>query len=314
MEKHACLLILEAVDFSMMSSSHSDDDSDLLDSESQNATIKSLETELSKITQQLQNFSPEQKKNRVGRPPKQKTTTQKSDPIHNICALVGKIITQLDGVLTENRDLRTRVERIEEREGTADSVETAEKSYAATLAGKRMPPQDSIHQFDTRIDQIEQESLSTTLKFDGDLIKTKIDDYNIEIEKDRPKFNRTVIQAVNKVQPGLLKEQDIDSINIVGKEKKHLKVKLNHCDKKINLLKTFKHLKPNNFYISQYLTRKRSFSLYKLKTLQKNNQTIERVYSYNGTICCKLNNTTKIFYLNNPESVDNFTSEHKLNE
>lgn len=302
-------------------STSSDSDTSSIASESQASAIDSLQSELKEITKQLQNFSPEKKKNKVGRPAKQKTpASQKSDSLHNLCTLVGRIVTQLDNVLTENKDLKTRLDRIEASDcgqvddnGTGRGV-TVNNSYASITANNSVPVSGAIHQFDTRIDIIDQESLSTTLKLDGSLIKNKIEAYANDTEKDRSKFNQTVIQTVNLVQPGLLVQEDVASINIVGRENKHIKVKLTSHEKKITLLKTFKLLKPTDFYISQYLTRNRSYSLFKLKNLKRNSDKVERVYSYNGSICCKLLNNNKIFHLNNPELIDNFITKHKLND
>jgi hypothetical protein len=63
------------------------------------------------------------------------------------------------------------------------------------------------------------------------------------------------VAEVNKLQANAINEEEIVSIGIVGKEKKHLKVKTTSTAEKIKVITLIK--KPENFSVSEYLTKPR---------------------------------------------------------
>lgn len=287
-----------------------------------------LQTELSKISdivKQLDNFTPIPKKNKVGRPklnptPPKPDESPVSRTLRDICALVQNIIKRLNSVQKENDHLKNRIttlEQVSPNSNTADNntpTTLPRTTFASVVANANIPANRTINNFDTRLDQIEQDSYSATLKLDGDLIKDKIRKLNEEETKDYIQFNKSIVREVNKIQSGLLKEEEVDYITIIGKEKKHLKVKLKSSATKINILRTLKENKPDNFYGSQYLTKNRAWCLFKLKSIKKHNTNISTVYSYKGSVCSKLVEGDKTFHLNTLSAIDEFIKDHKLNE
>jgi len=185
-------------------------------------------------------------------------------------------------------------------------------SYAAITKQNLPSTIKSITKFDSRLDQIEQDALSTTLKLGGNFISRKIDDFNKKSDKNHQLFNKSIISEVNKISPDLLSEDEVDFISIVGREKKHLKVKLNSSESKINILKSFKSNRPIDFFASQYLSKSRSWSLYKLKKIKSLNSTVKSVYCYSGSICCQFQNSDKVFHLNNSVAINQFILENNL--
>lgn len=295
------------------------------DSTSSVTQSSSLQSELKKIVEtvkQLDKFKPELKR-KVGRPaskpavpstPK-KTESTVPDILFKICSLTQKVLDRFTELEQENNSLRSRVDNLESAsgEGTLEA-HSSDSTFASVVAGKKIPTGKAINQIDTRLDQVEQSSLTTTIKLDGELIAEKIEKFSKEKTKNYSELNNFVVDQINRVSPDILEEEEVVSVAIFGKEKKHLKVKLGENLTKIKILKTFKEKKPTNFYISQYLTKNRALSLYRLKKIKQNNSNIESAYCYSGNICCRLTESNQVFYLNSSSSIDNFISEHNLNE
>ena len=59
---------------------------------------------------------------------------------------------------------------------------------------------------------------------------------------------------------------------------------------------------PTNIYINEYLTRKRSALLYKLRVIKKDNPAIGSAYTRNGSIYYKLHSDKNKQYIVNEES------------
>lgn len=305
-----------------MSDYDSDSSSKSDEPQSSSNPINSLQAELSKITsivKQLDDFKPEVKK-KVGRPKARPSTTQPDtntipNTLISFCTLAQKILLQLNTVHEENNSLKSRITKLEATSGTNSKENIATgRAFAAVVAGKSVPAPKAINQIDARLDQVEQLSLSTILKLDGELIAKKIEKHNSKDPKDHIKFTKDIIEEINKAGNNLVKEEEVTNVSIVGKDKKHLKVNVVTSEIKIKILKTFKLNKPVDFYASQYLTRNRVSSLFRLRSIKRGNPRVESVYSYSGNICCKLSNVDQIFYLNNSIAIDNFVSLHKLDE
>lgn len=310
----------------MMSDCDSDADSvHGVNQESQHSN--SLEADLASITklvEQLDQFKPELKK-KVGRPKSQPEKNTNPLPydisvpsiLNSICSLGHNILKHLNSIKKENNTLRSRLDILEsksEHPSPNPDPETSVHSYAAVVAGKHLSAPKAINEIDTRLDQIEQKSLDTTIKLDGDFITTKIASYNNNETGNHSVLTRLVVGEINNIVPNILTEKEVVSVSVVGRERKHFKVKLTENLAKIKILKSFKEKKPLHFYISQYLTKNRSFALYRLKKLKKNNEDIDSAYCYGGSVCCKLSGGDQRFTLNNSVAIDKFVSRHNLNE
>jgi len=282
--------------------------------------LKSELHSIIEIVKQLDDFKPEVRR-RPGRPkanPETPSTKQQSlsTPLFSLCNLTNKILCKLEKVQEENTHLKTLVESLQLTVGISEPYLAVEEelqgSNIRSYASVTKTTTKSISKIDSRLDQIEQDSLSTTLRLGGDFISNKINNFNKEATKNHQSFNKSVITDINKISQNLLAEEDVDYITIVGKEKKHLKVKLTSSDSKINILKSFKSRKPKDFFASQYLSKSRAWALFKLKKIKTLNPQLKSVYCYSGSICCQLVDSDKIFHLNNSLSINQFISDNNL--
>ena len=309
-----------------------------LDEDSSDIDI--LQSELDDIIKQLDNFRPEPKR-KVGRPknnptaPSTETSVTSSNTpsntgdnltltpvLSNICSLTQKIITHLAALDKDNKELKSKLLATDQQHVPRTSQNTSGDnlpkegiSYATIAAGPRVTNRKEINDIDARLDKIEQESLNATLKLDGDVIKGRLAETSTTEESQHKDLTRLLVADINKTAPGILTHSNITNINIIGKQKKHIKLKLDSSETKLQLMKIFKEKKPDNFFISQYLTKNRTRSFYRLKNIKKANNNISSVYCYSGNICCKLSSIKNhIFYLNSQEQIDKFLQEHDLKE
>ena len=114
---------------------------------------------------------------------------------------------------------------------------------------------------------MEQDSLSKTAMIHGisfeNLLENHLQDskYNVPDIKSA-KVQLFDIKSALKVQS--LPEIDITGINVVSRVCKHLKVMLSSSNMKSVILQGAWLSKPTNFYVSEYLIRKRWTLFYKL--------------------------------------------------
>lgn len=98
---------------------------------------------------------------------------------------------------------------------------------------------------------------------------------------------RLVSERLNQIcDDGL--DADVASVHVIGNEKKHLKVFFSSKNQRDSVLKVVKKKKPEDMFISEYLTRTRSQLFYQIRCLKKVNFSIEHVYVRNGGIVCKV--------------------------
>ena len=288
-------------------------------SSASNVTPMVLQEELNSIVNQLVNFKPEARK-RPGRPKaKPEFDDALSDPpisdiLTSICELTQKLVVGLGEVQKDNNILRARISNLEQDQAASSSSSNqaprVEASYAAIVSGKNLPTPTAINQIDSRLDQVEQKSLATTLKLDGTVIIKKLSEPNT----DHAKIKKSLPTIINKIRPNVVSEEDIESVSIVGRERKHLKVNFTTLESKLVVLKSIKESKPTNLFASQYLTKNRSLSLYRLRNIQRaNSELISSVYVYGGNICCRLTDSDKIHHLNSSISIDAFESQLRKN-
>ena len=285
--------------------------------------INSLQAELSRVAamiKQLDDFKPETKTTRGKAKANPEGSQQKNQSnkitstttLNLLCSLTQKILDQLVVVHEENTSLKSRVTALEDKPSSNRSSQSSYPStFAAVVSGKNVPAPQAINLIDCRLDQVEQRSLADTLKLQGDLITTEI----IEDGAASDELDKFVADAINRVKPNTVKRQSILSVTVVGRERKHLKVKFSSLDYKIKVLKAIKEKKPEDIYASQYLTRSRAHSLYRLKKIKQSNpEIVSSLYCYGGSICCKLFNSEQIHYLNTSSAIDSFVSKHRIVE
>lgn len=248
--------------------------------------------------------------------------------IGKICKLNERILEELLDLKKENEELKsTSNENKSYRNALLSQPTTSNtisNSQPATLtilsssSSKSYTDSNDNTNLSNRIDAIEQEALRDYLKLEGpacdQIIPTSplssTDQPTIQDRGGIDKLNlrdRT-ITILNDIQPNFILPEDIESVVIAGKQKKHLKIKTTSSSKKIDIIKLFKQKKPTDIYAQEYLTKHRAELLYKLRTLKKSHPSkISSIYSFNGNICARLvSASNKIHYINNKASYDNF--------
>lgn len=177
----------------------------------------------------------------------------------------------------------------------SSSIGKPQKTYAEAVSGQvskvnnSSPITKNVKKLDNKIDEIEQNSLSNYASIQGvavdTLIETTTDNnsrYNLAAIKS------AVVSEFKSFMPDEIDESEITSIAVIGREKKLLKVKFSSVTLKNNILHGARLTKPANFYVNEYLTKKRSTLLYNLRCLRKKYDQISAVYSKNGNVYYKI--------------------------
>jgi len=184
--------------------------------------------EINSIVKQLDNFKPEVKK-KVGRPRANPDILKPDaqalpETVAVLCSLSQSILEHLNVFLEENQELKSRVAKLEALipDSKTTNSEPSARSFAAVEAGKSVQAPKAINRIDNRLDQIEQDSISSTLKFDGNVI-TNI----IEVTKERsgdntnhPTLKQRVVDIVNGIRGDIVKRENIVSTSVIGRERK----------------------------------------------------------------------------------------------
>lgn len=265
----------------------------------------SLRSELKTITDTvalLENFKPEKTKGKAGRPKAAKASdiSKIVSTLQSLCKLSEKILQELEQVQESLEKKGTKEVKLYSQVTTAREDAVADAVPPTTL----IP--NNLTLLDTKIDQIEQDGLTETIKLDGEVCEKIITDCRDNNSGDHSKLKELIAIEFNKIEPNLITVDTVVDANIIGREKKHIKIKVKSTSTKIHILKTFKQNRPTSFYANDYLTKIRAGIFHKLRALKKTNQKIKSTYTYNGNICCRLEENNKIIYLNTQESFDSF--------
>jgi len=294
-------------------SSSDEDDSSVSSFES--ASSFSLERELkiiSKTVNRLDKFQPETtaegkiilKKGRM----KKTDFSDIASSLVEICKQNKRIIERLSILQAESSIVRQRLEAGPST-GSPSSDPSGESNPNQSITNPGAAPQITEKQatsIDSRLDQVEQNSLREYSKVDGEVVQEIIKKF--DAQKKKTPFKTLFISTVNQLIPDAIAEENIDSVIIAGREKKHLKVKFSSHTEKLRIIRRVKSVKPMNFFISDYLTRNRSVLFYRLRNLSKQCDKIQSVYVYGGNICSRVQNNPKIFYINSAFNLDHFTT------
>lgn len=294
---------------------------------------KSLREEFASIKKtysSLKNFVPEKKKG-PGRPTrKPRCINSSSQPTPSTLdsppsKKEESINGLLESILQFNEDLLTRVEKLESDNGSLRSqlrelasispssrnltnnlrLESSEQSVIPEHSGSITipPPRPTfaeivaapINVIEGKLDRLEQDSLSSTLKIDGPACQEIVSDF---INKKILDLKSAVKNKLNSFGQEIIKENCIEEISILGKERKHLKVRVSKVEDAIGVIKLVKSKKPTNLFISNYLTKNRANLLYKIRNLKRENSNIESGYIYKGNIFCKIVNKQRASLIN----------------
>ena len=144
----------------------------------------------------------------------------------------------------------------------------------------------------SKVDNLEQKANSNVILCSGPSIT------NIATGTDANDLSKIKTDLVNKLQDIVPDTSETDFLNVsfFGKERKQLKITCNNISIRSKLLKEIKRKKPENIFLSEFLTSFRSKLYYELRQLRKKNPTkITAAYTRNGNIYYKLINDDKFY-------------------
>ena len=148
---------------------------------------------------------------------------------------------------------------------------------------------DEILNVDSRLDAVEQESLSNVVSCQGSVIEECIKDNSGPLSGTNVSLKKVFVNFIRQKCGLSLPDDSISSVSIRGKnEKKHIRAEFSNKSSKIELLRTVRTVKPENLYINDYLTAKRSKIFYDLRQLKKSSNKLLAVFPWNASLRCKL--------------------------
>jgi hypothetical protein len=149
----------------------------------------------------------------------------------------------------------------------------------------------------SKIDHLEQESLTNVIMLQGPAVETIVAAHSDRSSSgpvtESNKRNKSALlkAAVGEALRTAAVPIQMDHIAAVwpqGKERKHLKVVCRSVESKILILSTIRNIRPDNLYANEYLTKHRASLLYKLRSLRRQFADITSAFSRNGVVCCKI--------------------------
>jgi hypothetical protein len=276
----------------------------------------SLNNELAKIGSMLpvlKKLNPEKRKPGLRKKPSQNTSFNVD--------LNGKMINIVESIFNTTTKMMGRITSLEESNvllrNQVDELSNG-RSYAEVAA---QPPSGTINKsssdgahpvisglggslmvnVDDRLDALEQESLASVLSCQGDAIDSLIERVNHQGGSNRDQITaikEALLNELNTIADNPIHEDGIINISLHGRNKKHLKVVCVSKHVKSNIVRTVKKSKPPNFFADDYLTRRRSALLFKLRTMKRNNDRVTAVYCRGGTLFCKTVSNGKPIQIN----------------
>lgn len=203
------------------------------------------------------------------------------------------------------------------RSSTSPSLQQAAAVEPSTLNVTVMPPE--LEKISTRVDQLEQDSLSDTLLLQGPAIEELIaKDAHVEgtmsseLEERRRQpepaaLKRSICDLLRPIVPEF-SGKNITQLSVQGKDRKHLRMVCSSGDEKVRVLLALKKEKPPNLFVNEYLTKLRSSLLYRARSLRRNYPSVLGAYSRNGSIFCR------VAGLGKPILLSGMTEVNKLEE
>ena len=275
----------------------------------------------------LSNKSQDQSKNNIFIP----KIIEYLDTIHNLNI---RIIDRMDELTEENIKLKgmitdakkpsyaTIASRTTLSSGLAQSG-TSTKAEVQPHLNHLGPLPADLQKISSRVDQLEQESLSCVLMIQGDSIKnvlakaekqpattaTAAGESSSSGERQDNKLQQSTAlkrSVCDILRPIVTDVSDscITYVAIQGAQRKHLKITCNSSSSKQHILSTLKRNKPPGLFANEYLTKIRASLLYKVRLLKKQFPSIVAAYSRNGAVFCRMINAERPFMLNDMSEVN----------
>ena len=236
--------------------------------------------------------------------------TDKRTTCSQLLSFVSQLYEINTGLLTviEKMCVTTAQSQIELR--TYASVTAAAASSSNPRSDKDTPK--ALADVNERLDTVEQESLANVVSCQGNVVKSLIDENNRE--KTAGILKKSFIKLVKDKCKVEIKEDVITSVQVRGKENaKHLRVEFANKSLKIDLLRTVRSLRPEDLYVSDYLTAARSKLFFELRQLKKNSSQIKSVFPWKGVLKCRMNDD-KFIQVCCQRDFDSFKSKLTVND
>ena len=170
----------------------------------------------------------------------------------------------------------------------------------------------SMLRLEKRLDSVEQDSLAKVMACQGSAVLSIIESSsvstagnNVDAVRNPERLKQKFVDKMNEYDNGTLQAADIEAVDVIGKETKHLhtyitkhRVTFVSKDARNRTLVAVKRKRPENLFANEYLTKVRAALLFKLRSLKKANNSIERVYAWQGQVCAKTKSSVKVSYIN----------------
>jgi hypothetical protein len=284
----------------------------------------SMREDLEKVNKMLsflKNFSPEKRK--AGRPSKSSNgvaaNTLNLDKVITVMdaiySLNVRMLSKLESLMSTNSQLKCDIDQIAERQASSPSysdvvsrgVPVPQGSSigrrSSALRNNTCVPTDDEENFkdppvlrlEKRLDCVEQESLVKVMACNGSFVQSIVDSSLVnatvnkaEATRNPEHLKKLFVDKVNVLVDNTLRTVDVEGIDIIGKEKKHVRVSFVTREARNRTLMAVKRKKPDNLFVNEYLTKTRAALLYKLRVLKRCNESIVKVYAWHGKVCAKI--------------------------
>ena len=162
-------------------------------------------------------------------------------------------------------------------------------------------------EFQLRLDNLEQRHNSTALTISGIPLPSAAPEDNFE-SLNNYKFN--IIDKIIDKTDRVCKSEEIDDVIVIGKEKRNIKVICRTLDVKKKFLNFARQQKPNNIFISEFLTPYRNKLFFQARQLKKNYPNIiSAVYTRGGNIFYKFKDKPRYYKIRKFSDIDDLKSK-----
>ena len=157
-----------------------------------------------------------------------------------------------------------------------------------------------------KVDFLEQSANANVLVCSGPIVQSNENDDQQDNSINERKSR--IFDAVKEISPDVGRS-NIFNINPIGKDRKLLKITCDSSTTKNKILKNARIEKLPGIYFREYLTSNRNKLFYELRQIKKNHPAkIPLVYTRNGNICYKLENSDKYYLIKDMSDI------HELNQ
>ena len=235
--------------------------------------------------------------------------SQMIDSIETLQNLVRRLGMRINDISKENIALKTKLDNLSNppnKSRDPQSQSTVSTAQVSPQAARNAPIRENTPNTDTkyvdnmnsRIERLEQQSLMPCIILGG----TKVEKMIQEVVSDNPNsttstaptIKSSTLDMINTITQKNPLDYSVEEVSIMGRDKKSLKIRCSEAKHRTQLIIDIKRSKPHEIYASEFLTKSRSETLFKLRSLKRiYPDDIDAVYSRNGVIYCKLTGQTR---------------------